>query len=185
MLKYCHVYQWLKTGFGLVIKFLNHLQAVTTNDCKTVTDFHTTKYSTLISSVYLHYSSRIYNTGTMKVSLNHTLSISLCYCTHKVFKSQIKSSQASFLYSFVILKLAVLSSLPLYSGHLLTYSLTHCPLLRNLLTYEDAARTSLRENICHLMLCIVVWRHRAFASCADKKKTQLPLLLCACISGMA
>jgi hypothetical protein len=31
-------------------------------------------------------------TGTIKVSLNHALPISLCYSTHKVFKSHIKSS---------------------------------------------------------------------------------------------
>jgi hypothetical protein len=33
------------------------------------------------------------------VSLNHTLPISLCYSTYKVFKSQVKSPQADFLYS--------------------------------------------------------------------------------------
>jgi hypothetical protein len=40
----------------------------------------------------------MYNTGTMKVSLNHTLPISLYYSTHKVFKSHVKSSQADFNY---------------------------------------------------------------------------------------
>jgi hypothetical protein len=39
------------------------------------------------------------NTGTIYVSPNHTLPISLCYSTHKVFKSYVKSSQADFLYS--------------------------------------------------------------------------------------
>jgi hypothetical protein len=42
----------------------------------------------------------MYNTGNKKkVSLNCTLPISLCYSTHKVFKSHVKSSQADFLYS--------------------------------------------------------------------------------------
>jgi hypothetical protein len=51
---YCHVYQWLKTGFGFIIGFIAYLQVVTTNNYNTVTDLHTTKHSTLISSVYLH-----------------------------------------------------------------------------------------------------------------------------------
>jgi hypothetical protein len=32
----------------------------------------------------------IYNTGTIKVSLNHTLPISLYYSTHKVFNSRVR-----------------------------------------------------------------------------------------------
>jgi hypothetical protein len=36
-----------KTGFGLVIGFINHLQVVTTTDSRTVLDFHTTNHSTL------------------------------------------------------------------------------------------------------------------------------------------
>jgi hypothetical protein len=91
-----------KTRFGLVIGFINYLQVVTTTKYNTVTDFHTTNHSTLIFSVYFHYSSlsvswqRIYNTGTIKVSLNHALPISLYYNTHKVFKSHVKSSQVDF-----------------------------------------------------------------------------------------
>jgi hypothetical protein len=38
----------------LAIGFITHLQVVTTNNYNIVTDFHTTKYSTLLSSVYLH-----------------------------------------------------------------------------------------------------------------------------------
>jgi hypothetical protein len=76
-------------GFGLVIVFIDHLQVVTTVNCNTVHDFHVTKHSTLISSVYLHYSSRIYNTGTIKVSLNDILPISMyygtCNVTHGIF----------------------------------------------------------------------------------------------------
>jgi hypothetical protein len=44
------------------------------------------------------------------------------YCTHKVFESNVKSSQADFLYSSVLLKLTsclLYSSLPLYSSRLL------------------------------------------------------------------
>jgi hypothetical protein len=52
--KYCHLYQWLKIEFTLVTGFIDHLQAVTTIYYNNATDFHTTKHSTLISSVYLH-----------------------------------------------------------------------------------------------------------------------------------
>jgi hypothetical protein len=51
---YCHVSQWLKTGFGLVIEINNNLQVVTTINYYTVIDFYSTKHSTLIFSVYLH-----------------------------------------------------------------------------------------------------------------------------------
>jgi hypothetical protein len=37
---YCHVSQWLKTGFGLVIGFTNHLQVVTTINYYTIADLH-------------------------------------------------------------------------------------------------------------------------------------------------
>jgi hypothetical protein len=38
---YCHVYGRLKTGFGLVIGFIDPLEAVTINNYNTITDFHT------------------------------------------------------------------------------------------------------------------------------------------------
>jgi hypothetical protein len=37
---YSHVYQWLKTGFGLVIWFIDHLQVVTTSNYNTAADLH-------------------------------------------------------------------------------------------------------------------------------------------------
>jgi hypothetical protein len=36
-----------KTGFGLVIEFINHLQVLTAINCHTFNDFHTTNHSTL------------------------------------------------------------------------------------------------------------------------------------------
>jgi hypothetical protein len=53
---------------------------------------------------------------------------------------------------------------------LLTQSLTQCLFLRNPLTYEDGSRAHLTENTYHVTLCTVVWRHRAWASCVNKKK---------------
>jgi hypothetical protein len=92
-----------ETGFGLVIRLINHSQKVTTINYNTVSDFYTTKHSTLTFSVYFHCSSRIYHTGTIQGRLHHALPISLYYSTHKVFTSHVKSSQADLLFSSVLL----------------------------------------------------------------------------------
>jgi hypothetical protein len=39
--KYRHVYGWLKTGFGLIIGFINYLQIVTAINYYTIADLHT------------------------------------------------------------------------------------------------------------------------------------------------
>jgi hypothetical protein len=138
----------------LVIGFIDHSHVITTNKYNTVTDFHTTKYSALVFSVYFHGSSlsvswqRIYNTGTIKVSLNYTLPISLYDSPHKVFKSHVKSSQADFLYSSVLLKLTA-GLLACFCRLLLTPP-AYCFSFGILLTYVDAARTRLTENTCHV-----------------------------------
>jgi hypothetical protein len=81
---------------------INHLQVVNTIKHNTVTDFHATNHSMLVFSVDFHKSSlsvswqRINNRGTIKVSRNHTLPISLYCITHKFFKSHVKSSQVDF-----------------------------------------------------------------------------------------
>jgi hypothetical protein len=100
---YCQVSQWLRLGFGLVIGFTGYLKVVTTNNYTLLLIYTIYNHSTLIFSVYLHWFSQIYNTGSIKVPINHTLPISLCYSTHKVFKSHVKSSQAELLYSSVVL----------------------------------------------------------------------------------
>jgi hypothetical protein len=88
----------------MVVGFINHLQVVTTSNYNIISDFHTTKHSTLDDLILLSlvlvtapnngYSftmfslpvswQRIYNTGIMKVSLNYTLPLSLDYSTCKV-----------------------------------------------------------------------------------------------------
>jgi hypothetical protein len=84
------------------MEFINHLQAVTVINYHTIIDLHNLQlfHTNLLNLFPLAFPIRflvmIYNTGTIKVSLNHALPISLCYSTHKVFKSHIKSSQADF-----------------------------------------------------------------------------------------
>jgi hypothetical protein len=72
---YCLVYGRLGRWFALVIGFIDHLQVVIEIDDNIVSHCYSTKQSILISSVYLHLSSPIHNTGIMQVSLNHTLPI--------------------------------------------------------------------------------------------------------------
>jgi hypothetical protein len=89
--------QWLRREIWLVIGFINHLQAVTTNNYYTVAALHNLQslHTNLFSLSAL--SSRVYNTGAIAVSLNHTLPI---LHTNTVFKSHVKSSQADFLYLY-------------------------------------------------------------------------------------
>jgi hypothetical protein len=71
--------------------FFDHLGMPTKiSDCGSpVSVLHGTNLYSLISSIYFHWSSlsiswqRTYSTGTIKVSLNHTLPISLHYSTLK------------------------------------------------------------------------------------------------------
>jgi hypothetical protein len=104
-------------------------------------------HSTLIFSVYFHWSSlsvswqRIYNTGTIKVSITH----SQCRCTTAYIKCSNHMLNLHRLTSCVLLRLTACllysSSLPLYSGRLLLS-------LEILLTYIDAAQTrTYREHI--------------------------------------
>jgi hypothetical protein len=92
----------------------------------------------------------------MKVSLNHTLPISLYYSIHKVFKSHVKSSQADFLYSSALLMLtaylfAVLLQLTVI---ILTACFCHycSSSLGILLTYIIAEEwTYITGNTCHVI----------------------------------
>jgi hypothetical protein len=94
-----HEVDYLRRGFGLVIWFIGYLQIVTTI-ITLLLIYIMYSHSILISSVDLHKSSRVYNTGTIIVSLNHTFKI---LNINKIFKSHVKSSEADLLYSSVLL----------------------------------------------------------------------------------
>jgi hypothetical protein len=51
-----------KTGFGLVNRFIDHLQVVGTNNYNTIADFHATNHSTL-SLLSLRYLVTALNNG--------------------------------------------------------------------------------------------------------------------------
>jgi hypothetical protein len=53
-LQYYHVYMWLYAGFGLYIGFTDHLQAVTLNNYKIVTELHTPNIS--VTTVHVKFS---------------------------------------------------------------------------------------------------------------------------------
>jgi hypothetical protein len=48
------VYEWLKTGFRLIIRFIEHLctQFVTTSNCSAITNSHTLKFATVHNYVF-------------------------------------------------------------------------------------------------------------------------------------
>jgi hypothetical protein len=60
-ISYCHVYERLQMGFGLVIRFTEHLQIVTTHNYSAVANSHSaTHYSThlsLLSLLCVHWLS--------------------------------------------------------------------------------------------------------------------------------
>jgi hypothetical protein len=95
---YIHMYWWLKMGFGLVIGFINHLQVVTANNYYTIADLHNlhSLHANLLSLFQLVFTilswQRIYNTGTVQVSLI-TRSQYRCTTVHAI--SHTKSSNSS------------------------------------------------------------------------------------------
>jgi hypothetical protein len=86
---------------------------------------------TIPLSVYFHWSplfvswQRIYKLGTVNVSINHTFPILMYYCTHKVLQSHVRSSQADFLYSSVLIQLTAILRPVIFpsesSGIVITY----------------------------------------------------------------
>jgi hypothetical protein len=68
-----HVYQWLKTGYGLVNRFVRYSQVVSTSNYNTVTDFHNTNHSTLIFSVV---NTTSFYTHKITVTITHEITSS-------------------------------------------------------------------------------------------------------------
>jgi hypothetical protein len=66
------------------------------------------------------------------------------------------------------------------TAYLLAYSLTLCPLLRNLLTYEDAARARLTENTSRDVMhsCVTSQRMLQLRGQKENVSCDLYLLLC-------
>jgi hypothetical protein len=75
---YFHVSKWLTTGFGFIIGFIDHLQAVTTNNYNTIANFHTSKHFTRLFSVYLHINSS-----------NHMLNLDMLTSCTRLYSSSL------------------------------------------------------------------------------------------------
>jgi hypothetical protein len=90
---YCRVSQWLRPGFRLVIGVINNLQVITTINYYIIAALHNVKslHANLFSVSVLVFTGL--NTGTIIVSLNHTLQI---LHINNIFRSHIKSSQVDF-----------------------------------------------------------------------------------------
>jgi hypothetical protein len=109
--------------FELITGFINNLLVVTTNNYYSITNLHNLQslHTNLFSLFPLDFTIRflaaIYNSGTIKVSVNYTLPISMYYSTcnviHYVFyfffrarccylgTSELKSSQFPFPHSSI------------------------------------------------------------------------------------
>jgi hypothetical protein len=106
------VYGLLKAGFRLVIGFIGYLHIVTEILITLLLTFapqSTPRYSLQSVCTSLH---GFITQELLKLILNHTLPIPLYYSTHKVFKSHVKSSQADFLYSSILLQLTAACKRP-------------------------------------------------------------------------
>jgi hypothetical protein len=100
------VFGWPRHGCGLVIRFINNLQVVTTNNYYTLADLHNLRslHTNLFSLSPLVFMDK----GLPK---SHTPNTTALQHT-EVFKSHVKSSQANLLYSSVLL-------VPIHSVHVL------------------------------------------------------------------
>jgi hypothetical protein len=138
----------------------------------------------------------------LKVSLNHTLPISLYYSTYKVFKSHVKSSQADLLFSFALLKLIaclLYSSLLPYFSSLLLYSGRFLLQLKNSAhLYRRGTDTDLQKTShdCYRASPLARWldlqktRHMIANHCCDviehtqaagNRDNTAPVLLAVCV----
>jgi hypothetical protein len=92
------VSQWLNTGFGLVIGFINQLQVAPTINYYNILDLHNLQslHANLLGMFPLFFTIRFLatdlNTRTIEVSLNYTLPISMYYSTCDVTPQSSKYS---------------------------------------------------------------------------------------------
>jgi hypothetical protein len=92
----------------------------------------------------------------MKVSLNHTLPTSLCYCAHKVVKANVKSSEADLLYSSVLLvpirsELRAQGSRYIAAERTWTYSKHTSYIIWSLSNQSIGASIGTTEKACHVI----------------------------------
>jgi hypothetical protein len=164
---------------------IHHFQVVTTNNYYTFADLHTPNHSTLIFLVYFHRASlffswhRIYNTGTIKVSLNHTFPISLycstCKVTYKVFLAEFNSFH-DFWPHYCSLGTSELNCFKRFSVSVV--NLQQRPRRENSALSIVACRLCLRYHV--IAIQPVYWRANFYlaTSCYIRPlRTQLPLLL--------
>jgi hypothetical protein len=91
--EYCHVYEWLKKGFGLVIVFNNHLQVVSTINYYTLADLHTFQSTVAHALGFSFSSNRLLATDlNTETSTSNHYEVFLLFCLHSLWNLGTKNS---------------------------------------------------------------------------------------------
>jgi hypothetical protein len=133
-------------------RFIEHSQVVTTTKYNTVTDFHTRNHSTLslLPLVFTTRSwQRIYNTGNIKVSLNHILPISHTKSSNHKLSLHRSTSQL-----FKLTACLLLLTPPAYNWLQTTFVVSYKP---SVWTYRKHVTSFLRKVfIMPLPSCVLI-----------------------------